>query len=223
MIQLKNVTVQAGDFRLDNISLTIPTGEYGILMGKTGCGKTTLMEAICGLRRVPTGSIVLNDQDVTPLKPAERGIGFVPQDRALFSTMNVYEHLAFALQIRNWEKAALDARVRELATLLDITPLLQRHPHGLSGGESQRVALGRALSFRPSVLCLDEPLSALDHNTRLEICELLATIRQELGVTLLHITHDPNEATQLAQHLFTLNAGTIQNIPLHDKLAVSGT
>jgi molybdate/tungstate transport system ATP-binding protein len=220
MIQLKNVTVQAGDFRLENISLTIPTGDYGILMGRTGCGKTTLLEAICGLKRVPTGSIIVNDQDVTALKPAERGIGFVPQDSALFTTMTVYEHLAFALRVRGWDNAALDSRVRELAELLGITSLLQRRPHGLSGGESQRVSLGRALSFRPRVLCLDEPLSALDHDTRLEICDLLATIRQELNVTVLHITHDPNEATRLAQRLFRLESGAIQTLPLDEKLAV---
>ncbi len=221
MIQLKNLTVQAGDFRLKNISLTIPTGEYGILMGKTGCGKTTLLEAICGLKRVPTGSIIVNEQDVTALKPAERGIGFVPQDSALFTTMTVYEHLAFALRVRGWEKTALDTRVRELAALLGITPLLQRYPHGLSGGESQRVALGRALSFRPRVLCLDEPLSALDHDTRLELCDLLATIRQELSVTVLHITHDPNEATRLAQRLFRLDSGAIQILPLDDELPMA--
>lgn len=209
MIALHDVSVEAGTFRLDHISLTIPTGEYGILMGKTGCGKTTLLEAICGLKQVVAGRIVLGDQEVTRLKPAERGIGFVPQDKALFSTMTVYEHLAFALRIRNWDKKALDARVSELAELLDIRPLLARHPFGLSGGEAQRVALGRALSAHPRVLCLDEPLSALDEDTRREICELLATIRTQMGVTVLHITHDPHEARRLAQHIFRLESGKI--------------
>lgn len=214
MINLRDVTVHAGDFRLENISLAVPAGEYAILMGRTGCGKTTLMEAICGLKRVVTGTITVVDRDVTTLKPAERGIGFVPQDGALFTTMTVYEHLAFALHIRRWSKSDIDHRVRELARLLGIDGLLKRRPYGLSGGESQRVALGRALSFHPRVLCLDEPLSALDHDTRVDICELLAAIRRELGVTVLHITHDPNEATRLAQHLFRLDGGRIQVLPV---------
>jgi len=209
MIQIENLTVQAGAFRLNSVSLTIPTGDYGILMGKTGCGKTTLLEAICGLKRVLTGRIVLGDQDVTTLKPAERGIGFVPQDGALFTTMTVYEHLAFALHIRRWPKEAIQTRVKELASLLCIESLLPRTTTGLSGGESQRVALGRALSFRPRILCLDEPLSALDHETREEICVLLARVQSEFGMTVLHITHDPNEAARLAQHIFQIRDGAI--------------
>ena len=222
MIQLENVSVRAGSFHLDNISLTIPTGNYGILMGKTGCGKTTLLEAICGLKKVVSGKIVLGDQEVTHLKPAERGIGFVPQDRALFATMTVYEQLAFALRIRRWEKIAIHTRVQNLADLLGIVPILQRLPYGLSGGESQRVALGRALSFHPRVLCLDEPLSALDHETRLDICTLLADIQSEIGVTVLHITHDPNEATRLAQRLFRLGNGAIRNVPIDANMSKSG-
>ena len=209
MIQIKDLTVQAGAFRLENVSLTIPTGAYGILMGKTGCGKTTLLEAVCGLKRVVRGTIVLGDQDVTALKPAERGIGFVPQDAALFTTMTVYEHLAFALRVRKWPEEPTRTRVRELAAVLGIDGLLGRLPRGLSGGEMQRVALGRALSFRPRILCLDEPLSALDHDTREEICGLLATVQKEFGVTVLHITHDPHEAARLAQHIFRMQDGAI--------------
>lgn len=209
MIAIDDVTVQAGAFRLEHVSLSVPAGDYGILMGKTGCGKTTLLEAVCGLKRVERGRILLEGRDVTALKPAERGIGFVPQDAALFTTMTVQEHLAFALRVRRWPDAAIHTRVRELARMLGITALLQRYPAGLSGGESQRVALGRALSFHPRILCLDEPLSALDHETRAEICALLARIRTELGMTVLHITHDPYEAARLAQHIFRLHDGAI--------------
>lgn len=218
MIEIEDLTVAAGAFRLERVSLTIPAGEYGILMGKTGSGKTTLMEAVCGLKPVLGGAIRLNERDVTRLKPAERDIGFVPQDCALFTTMTVYEHLAFALRVRRWKEEAIADRVHELADLLAITPLLSRHPFGLSGGERQRVALGRALSFHPRVLCLDEPLSALDHETRLALCTLLGNVRRELGVTVLHITHDPHEATRLAQCLFRIDGGKVVRVPLSNEL-----
>ena len=129
-------------------------------MGKTGSGKTTLLEALCGFKRIVSGSIQLDGRDVTALSPADRGIGYVPQDLALFQTMTVRQHLAFAQKIRSCDRAAIDRRVAELAELLGLTRLLERRPAGLSGGESQRVALGRALSFYPRVLLLDEPLSA---------------------------------------------------------------
>ncbi len=209
MITLDNVNIKAGNFALTNISFTIPKGAYAILMGKTGCGKTTLLEAICGLNRVTKGKIVLADRDVTHLKPAERGIGFVPQDGALFTTMSVYDNLAFALRIRKWENDAITQRVQELADLLGITPLLQRSTHNLSGGEAQRVALGRALAFRPPILCLDEPLSALDYDTRIDTCQLLETIQKKLRVTVLHITHDRNEAERLADVILRFDKGVV--------------
>ena len=208
MIELDQVSVAAGSFVLRDVSLTIPAGKYGILMGKTGCGKTTLLEAVCGLRRVVSGRVLLGGRDATRLKPAERGIGFVPQDGALFTTMRVREHLAFAPQVRRWPEADIRARVDELASLLDIAPLLDRYTAKLSGGERQRVALGRALSFRPRVLCLDEPLSALDHDTRIEMCVLLERIKVETGVTVLHITHDRNEAERLADAIYDMSAGS---------------
>jgi len=202
MIALENVTVVNGSFEISSVSLTIPTGAYGILMGRTGCGKSTILEAVCGLKPLQAGRIHLMNREVTDLKPAERGIGYVPQDGALFSTMTVGQHLEFALRIRRWPRANIHQRVAELAALLGIAQLLNRRPDGLSGGESQRVALGRALSFKPQVLCLDEPLSALDHDTRLGVCDLLQTVKNQLGVTILHVTHDRNEAALLADSLF---------------------
>ena len=137
----------------------------------------------------------------------------------MFPLTILFEHLAFALRIRKWAEDRIQGRVEELAELLGIAPLLERRPFGLSGGESQRVALGRALSFHPRVLCLDEPLSALDHDTRLELCALLENVRRELGVTVLHITHDPHEATRLAQHVFRMEDGRIQRIAEADIVA----
>ena len=218
MIALDNVTLSAGAFRIAGVSFTIPQGAYGVLMGRTGCGKTTILEAVCGLTRCDAGSIVLGGRDVTTLKPAERGIGYVPQDGALFSTMTVRQHLAFALQLRKMSKAEIATRVDELAEILGIVPLLARRPQGLSGGEAQRVALGRALAVRPGVLCLDEPLSALDHDTRLEMCTLLETVKEHTGVTVLHVTHDRNEAARLADVLLRIDHGRVEAVERSDIL-----
>ena len=190
--------------------MTLPTGQYGVLMGKTGSGKTTLLEAICGLKTVTRGRIVLAGRDVTNRKPASRGIGLVPQDGALFSTMSVREHLAFSLVIRRWETEAVEERVGELAALLGIEGLLERTPEGLSGGEAQRVALGRALANRPEILCLDEPLSALDDETRLDMIELLRSLQTYTGVTILHITHNWDEARDLADRVYRIQDGQLR-------------
>lgn len=211
MIQVENITVQTGKFTLTGVSLQVPTGSYGALMGRTGCGKSTLLEAIAGLKPVLSGRILLGGRDVTWERPAGRGIGYVPQDGALFSTMTVREHLAFALAIRRTPRAVIERRVDELSGLLGIGYLLDRRPFGLSGGERQRVALGRALSFRPQVLLLDEPLSAVDEETRGEMYELLRRVQQETGVTALHVTHNPDEARQLADCVFVLHQGKISH------------
>ena len=209
MIAVEGLCIRAGAFRLEDISFQIPTGGYGVLMGKTGSGKTTILESIIGLRHVVAGRILLCGRDVTRLKPAVRGIGYVPQDGAMFSKMTVAEQMGLALTIRRVPDAAVKQRVKELAELLGITHLLERRPQGLSGGERQRVALGRALSFRPGVLCLDEPLSALDEETRAQMCSLLDDIRHRTGVTTLHITHNTHEADTLADCMIRLKDGQV--------------
>jgi ABC-type sugar transport system ATPase subunit len=210
MIQLENLCLRNGSFELNDLSATIPSGFYGILMGRTGCGKTTILEAICGLRpHVISGTIRLNDSDVTHLKPAERGIGYVPQDSALFETMSIFENVAFALRLRKWTEADIEKRVHELAELMGITSLLARRPFGLSGGEGKRVALARALAASPGVLCLDEPLSALDEETHGEICDLLGELHREIDVTILHITHSSSEAQRLGETFLRLEEGKI--------------
>ena len=207
MITVDHLTVRIGGFALEDVGFDVPTGQYAVLMGRTGAGKTTLLEALCGLKAVAGGTIRLNGRDVTRLKPAERGIGYVPQDRALFQTMTVREHLAFALTIRKADRQVIQQSVAELSRLLGIEHLLDRRPPGLSGGEAQRVALGRALSARPGVLCLDEPLSALDDETRREMYELLEHVQQSTSVTILHVTHNLDEAEQLADRIFLLRNG----------------
>lgn len=178
-------------------------------MGRTGSGKTTILEAILGFRKIAQGQITLVGKDVTKLNPAVRGIGYVPQDAALFSSMNVRSHLAFALQIRRCNKQVVNQRVEELAELLGITHLLDRFPNKLSGGEKQRVAIGRAISFRPKILCLDEPLSALDEETHSQMCDLLKTVWQETKVTTLHVTHHVSEAENLATQILRIADGQV--------------
>jgi ABC-type sugar transport system ATPase subunit len=209
MIVVENLAVRNGAFALRDLSFTVPPGAHGVLMGRTGSGKTTILEAICGLKPLTTGRIVLGDREVTWLKPAFRGVGYVPQDGALFPHLTVREHLAFALRIRRWEAVATARRVAELAEMLALQPLLHRRPAGLSGGEAQRVALGRALANHSPVLCLDEPLSALDDATRAEMCEVLQTVRRHTGVTILHVTHNLADAHRLADRIYLLKEGRL--------------
>ncbi len=209
MIYFRNISIVLNDFALENITFRVPTGTYAVLMGRTGCGKTTLLEAACGLRPVAAGRIFLMGRDVTDLPPSRRGLGLVPQDAALFSTMSVEQQLGFALNVRKKTKTAVRHRVAELAEWLGISHLLRRRPAGLSGGERQRVAIGRALAARPDVLCLDEPLSALDEQTHEAMMKLLSYIQDETGVTVLHITHNRREARTLARKLIVIKSGRI--------------
>lgn len=214
MIVVEKLCLQAGAFRLNDISFAVPNGSYAVLMGRTGSGKTTLLEAITGLKKAQSGRILLDEQDVTSWRPAERNIGYVPQDGALFTTMKVREQLGFALSVRRQPRRLIDERVEELSHLLHIEHLLDRTIHGLSGGERQRVALGRALSFRPTTLCLDEPLSALDDDTRQRMYKLLEQVRRQTGVTTLHVTHNLEEAVQLADQLFRVEGGLVTAVPV---------
>ncbi|MEN9600707.1 MAG: ABC transporter ATP-binding protein [Pedosphaera sp.] len=211
MISLRHITVQAGGFQLRDLSMEIPTGSHTALMGRTGSGKTTLLEGICGLRSIRSGSIWIGDREVTNLPPGQRGIGLVPQDGALFDHLTVRQHLEFALEVRGWVPERRESRSRELAEWLSLTPLLDRLPAGMSGGERQRVALGRALAFHPPVLCLDEPLSALDDQTRGEIVAVLTEIRNRTGITILHITHNRSEAERLADRILHLRDGRLES------------
>lgn len=210
MIEIKDLSLRAGEFRLHHLSFTIQSGQYAVLMGKTGRGKTTILEAICGLRRVEAGQILIHGQEVTDWLPADRDVGYVPQDLALFPTFTVRGHLEFALHLRKWSRTRIDRRTDELAQQLGIQHLLDRKIVGLSGGESQRVALGRALSFFPSVLLLDEPLSALDADTRNEMQELLKSLTELHEVTTLHITHNQEEAKALADCSYSLVSGEVK-------------
>jgi ABC-type sugar transport system ATPase subunit len=209
MIELCNVSITAGQFSLQQISFKVHQGDYGVLMGQTGRGKTTILESICGLRNVVSGEIFVRDQNITDWSPGDREIGYVPQDLALFPTLSVRAHLEFALKLRKWPSKDIALRVSKLSKTLGIGHLLKRSISGLSGGERQRVALGRALSFRPSVLLLDEPFSALDESTRTEMHVLLRAVTESTGVTTLHVTHSNEEAEALANRRFILQDGVV--------------
>src|SRR4051794_37110690 len=169
MVAGEGVAIRQGAFGLDGVGFAVPAGAYAVLMGRTGSGKTTLLEVIAGLRRPAAGRVLLRGRDVTGLPPAARNVGYVPQDAALFRTMTVRENLTFGLAVRGAAAAEVAVRVAELAGWLGLTAILDRRAVGLSGGEAQRVALGRALAFRPDVLLLDEPLAALDEATHEEL------------------------------------------------------
>lgn len=205
MIELQNVTLRIGNWQIRDLSFAVRGGEYAVLMGRTGIGKTSILESICGLRRVASGRILIKTVDVTSWSPADRKVGYMPQDLALFPTMTVRQHLEFAPRIRGVAGKIIRERISQLAELLEISPLLDRGIRGLSGGESQRVALGRALAAEPLVLLLDEPLSALDEATRFTAQKLLKHLNQEMGITVLHITHSREEAAALADTCLELD------------------
>jgi ABC-type sugar transport system ATPase subunit len=204
VIQLNSVSIRAGDFVLPDVSFEVQDGEYTVIMGQTGIGKTTILEAIAGLRTVERGVVRIGGVDVTKWSPGNRNVGYVPQDLCLFPTLNVEQQICFAMKIRFVGRRQCKLKARELADLLGIEHLLERGIEGLSGGEAQRVALGRALSFGPSILLLDEPLSALDSQTRLNLQSLLKEVNRKTGVSVLHVTHNQEEAEALADSCIRL-------------------
>lgn len=209
MIEITDLAVRQGKFALAGVSFVVPDGRYAVLMGKSGCGKTTVLESIAGLRPITSGTIRLAGRDVTSLRPASRHVGYVPQDAALFTTMTVRENLGFALDVRGDSSNDMAKRVEELAAWLELGPLLERQPFTLSGGEKQRVALGRALASRPPVLLLDEPLGSLDDDTRDHLVDVLLKLRESRSVSVLHVTHNRAEATRLADVVLRLENGAV--------------
>lgn len=217
MIRLENLQVQAGDFSLTVSDLAVTQGEYVMVLGPTASGKTVLLETIAGLRRPQNGRVWFDEREVTGEPPERRGAGLVYQDYALFPHLTVAANIGFGLRARRMRGSGSrargasgrddDARVQQLAGLLGIDGLLDRYPEGLSGGEQQRVALARALAIGPDVLLLDEPLSALDAPTRQELQGELRRLHGELGATVMHVTHDLDEALALGDRMAVLIDG----------------
>lgn len=209
MLELQNISVDLGQFSLHDVSLIVEEGQYVCLAGPTGAGKTVLLECVAGLHRPERGRALLRGQDITDLPPELRGIGYVPQDYALFPHMNVLENITYGLVERETPRQVGREKAESVAELLQISQLLHRDVTTLSGGERQRVALARTLVLDCKLLLLDEPLSALDSATTKELSLHLAEIHRRLNLTVLHVTHDFTEAFSLATHIAICNAGRL--------------
>ena len=198
MLRLDGISKRFGVFSMSDVSLEISAGEYFVLLGPSGVGKTLLIELIAGLVRCDGGQVLWKGKDITHSAPEDRGFSVVYQDYALFDHMTVERNIGYGLRGRRVGRKEIKRRVGELAEMLEITGLLGRRPGSLSGGEKQRVAIGRALATEPGMLLLDEPLAALDTNMRGHLRVMLREINRATGVTVLHVTHNPAEAMAVA-------------------------
>jgi len=213
MITVSNVTKFYGEFKaLDDVSLVIPDGSLTALLGPSGSGKTSLLRVIAGLEDPDAGTVVISGQDVTAVRPQGRNIGFVFQHYAAFKHMTVRDNVAFGLTIRKKPKAHIDARVDELLGIVGLAGYHNRFPNQLSGGQRQRMALARALAVDPKVLLLDEPFGALDAKVRDELRAWLRRLHDEVHVTTVLVTHDQEEAMDVAGHIVVMNGGRIEQV-----------
>lgn len=209
MIRIENLHYSVGAFALENISLEVKQGEYFVLLGPSGSGKTLLLECLCGLNRIDAGSIELDGTAVAHREPRHRGLGYLPQDYALFPHRSVRENIAFGPRVQQWPSANIADRVDELLAQFDLVSLADRTPGRLSGGEKQRVALARAMAVRPRVLLLDEPVSALDESTRDALCRELKRTQVENRMTTVHVCHNFVEMLAVADRVGILYQGRI--------------
>jgi sulfate transport system ATP-binding protein len=214
-IEVRNIRKTFGSFvALDNVSLEFPTGQLVALLGPSGCGKTTLLRIIAGLEYADQGSIILDGEDASATHVRERQVGFVFQHYALFRHMTVFDNVAFGLRVKprklRLPEAQIRKNVKELLELVQLDWLADRFPSQLSGGQRQRIALARALAVRPRVLLLDEPFGALDAKVRKELRRWLRRLHDELHITSLFVTHDQDEALELADRLVLMNRGKVE-------------
>jgi sulfate/thiosulfate transport system ATP-binding protein len=212
-IVASGISKRFGDFvALDNVSLEVPTGSLTALLGPSGSGKSTLLRVIAGLETPDTGEIVISGEDATALAPQKRGVGFVFQHYAAFKHMTVRDNVAFGLTIRKRPKAEINERVEQLLELVQLQQFGHRYPAQLSGGQRQRMALARALAVEPEVLLLDEPFGALDARVRAELREWLRRLHEEVHVTTVFVTHDQEEAMEVADQIAVMNDGLIEQV-----------
>jgi len=212
MIRIEGLEFSVGGFHLGPLHLEVAAGDYFVLLGPTGMGKTLLLESICGLLRPQHGRIIIEGEDVTALPPRDRGIGYVAQHQGLFPHLTVRRNIEFPLRVRRVGAAERRQRLAPLTELLGLGELLDRWPMSLSGGERQKVALARALVLKPSLLLLDEPLSAIDEETRDSLCDELRAIQRQTGVTTIHVSHNRKETQLVADRVGVLTHGAISDI-----------
>src|SRR3954452_18797146 len=218
-IVLEYLTKRYGRYPVvNNVSLEIADGEFFVLLGASGSGKSTILRMIAGLNTIDQGRVLLNGRDVTRLQPQQRDTGFVFQHYALFRHMTVADNIEFALRIRKTSASERRRRRDELLELVGLAGLGGRMPHQLSGGQQQRVALARALAHRPAVLLLDEPFGALDAKIRIDLRRTLKEVQRELGMTTIFVTHDQEEAFELADRIGVMNLGRLLEVGRPEEL-----
>jgi multiple sugar transport system ATP-binding protein len=205
-------TYPSGPAVITGLNLEITAGEFMVFVGPSGCGKTTLLRMIAGLEDITAGELLFGDEDVTDAPPAQRGAAMVFQSYALYPHMTVAQNLGFGLRMAGVGTAEREAAIKTVATTLQITHLLDRKPKALSGGQRQRVAIGRAIVRKPKVFLFDEPLSNLDANLRVQMRVELSRLHQQLGTTMVYVTHDQVEAMTLGQRIAVFNAGRIEQV-----------
>jgi sulfate/thiosulfate transport system ATP-binding protein len=212
-IEARNVTKRFGDFlALDDVSISVESGSLTGLLGPSGSGKSTLLRVIAGLETPDTGEVFISGKEATAVAPQKRGVGFVFQHYAPFTHMTVWDNIAFGLTIRRRPKDETDTRVNELLELVQLKGLGKRYPSQLSGGQRQRMALARALAAEPELLLLDEPFGALDARVRKELREWLLRLHDEMHVTTIFVTHDQEEALEVADTVVVMNAGRVEQV-----------
>jgi sulfate/thiosulfate transport system ATP-binding protein len=218
-ISVEGANKRFGDFQaLKDVSIEVPDGSLTALLGPSGSGKSTLLRAIAGLESLDGGKILIDGQDVCGTPAQKREVGFVFQHYAAFKHMTVYENVGFGLKIRKWDKAKISARVHELLDLVQLPGLADRYPSQLSGGQRQRMALARALAVQPQVLLLDEPFGALDAKVRKDLRTWLRRLHDEMHVTTIFVTHDQEEAMDVAGQLVVMNEGRVEQSGSADDL-----
>lgn len=208
-IDITGLCFRIGSFVMEDVTFSVHKGEYFVLTGPNGSGKSLLMKLICGLHQPLSGSIRVNDHLLDDMPPWKRHIGYVPQDGVLFPNRTVGQNIGFGLEVRHMPRPNRDTIIHDITELLRIGHLLDRLPHGLSGGERQKVSLARALVLEPDVLLLDEPVSAIDEQARNEVCQELHRIQRTLGVTTIHISHNQTETSLLADRIGVMTEGRL--------------
>jgi sulfate transport system ATP-binding protein len=218
-ITVEGASKRFGDFQaLKDVSIEVPAGSLTALLGPSGSGKSTLLRAIAGLETLDAGRIVIDDKDVSSQPAQKREVGFVFQHYAAFKHMTVFDNVGFGLTIRKWKKTEISTRVHELLQLVQLDGLAERYPSQLSGGQRQRMALARALAVQPQVLLLDEPFGALDAKVRKELRTWLRRLHDEMHVTTIFVTHDQEEAMDVAGQLVVMNEGRVEQSGTADEL-----